>query len=393
MRVALTYRVLQHWRVPVFRRLANWTGVVFRAFHGADIPGTQTLNGPDLSGFDHCQMFTIPFTVRSGETAAGLPLCPLLPWHLARFRPDVILAEGNSNLLNNLLVFAYAAISRTPVVFWTLGELRHPGSLSWMQRLFRRITHWMEWHSAALLGYSSRALEYFDRQGFPRQRQFRAVNCVDTDQVFARIEAARGAVESLRSSVGLEGKWVMLYVGAITATKRLDDLVAVHASLQQQHPDVALLIVGDGAYRAELESFAALQGARNVVFAGRIIEDVSRYFLLADVFVLPWLGGLAISEAMAHGLPVIVTEADGCEVDLVEVGKNGYILPVGDRAALEECLASMLVDPERLKSMGRHSQWIIKHRYNIHTYMENVVSALEYACRREPAWRRAKEKG
>jgi glycosyltransferase involved in cell wall biosynthesis len=352
---------------------------VFRAFHGADIPGTQAVNGPDLSGFDHKQMSTIPFSVRIRGTATGLPLCPLLPWHLARFRPDVILAEGNSNLLNNVLVFAYAVIWHTPVVFWTLGELRKKNPPSRTQRMFRWITHWMESRSAALLGYSSLAIDYFDRQGYPKERQFRAVNCVDTDCVLARLDAARGEIVSLRRSLGLENKRVLLYVGAITAAKRLDDLIAVHARLQKRYENLALLIVGDGSDRQEIEQFAASQGAADVIFTGRVVDGVSGYFLLGDIFVLPSLGGLAISEAMIHGLPIVVTEADGCEVDLVEDGKNGHILPVGDRQALEECLASMLDDPERMKSMGEHSQWIIEHRFNIHTYMENVVAALEHA--------------
>ena len=243
----------------------------------------------------------------------------------------------------------------------------------------------MESHSAALLGYSSLALDYFARQGYPPERQFRAVNCVDTDQVMARIEAARGEVEPLRRALRLEGKQVLLYVGAVTASKRLDDLIVVHARLQQRYPQLALLIVGDGTHRSELEEFAAAQGACDVIFTGQVVDGVSRYFLLGDLFVLPWLGGLAISEAMAHGLPVIVTEADGCEVDLVETGTNGYILPVGDRVALEQSIASLLDDPQRLKQMGQHSRWIIQHRYNIHTYMENVVRALEFACRRQLA--------
>ena len=50
MRVALTYRVLQHWRVPVFRRLSTSPGIVFRAFHGADIPGTDAVNGVVIAG-------------------------------------------------------------------------------------------------------------------------------------------------------------------------------------------------------------------------------------------------------------------------------------------------------------------------------------------------------
>lgn len=390
MRVALTYRVLPHWRVPVFRRLARWPGIVFHAFHGGDFPGTPTVNGKDLSGFDHTQMWTLRFSRSSAHAVAGLPFCPTLLWHLLRFRPDVILAEGNSNLLNNFLVFFYATLTRTPVVFWTLGELRHDRPLSKVQRLFRWVTKVMERRSAALLGYSSRAIDYFDRQGYPKECQFRAVNCVDTDEVQKRIERARDQVEPLREKLNLQGRRVLLYVGSITGAKRLEDLVTVYSHLRGRFPDLALVLVGDGAHRPTLEKWVESQGVPDVIFPGQVIADVSSYFLLGDIFVLPWLGGLAISEAMAHGLPVLVTEADGCEVDLVDEGKNGYVLPLGDQRALEDCLTLMLEQPERVEAMGIHSRWIIDHRYNIHSYMENVVGALEYAYARGGKRRRQK---
>ena len=379
MKVALTNRVIMHYRVPVLRRLARMPNLVLRAFHGGDFPGTQTVNAGDLTGFDHVELATIRLTRRSDGVEMGLPLCPTLPWHLVRFRPDVILAEGNSNLLNNFLVFAYAMLTRTPVVFWTLGELHRKTALTTSQRLMRSVTRWMEGHSSALLGYSSRALEYFDWQGLPKERQFRAVNCVDTNAVFARIEKARPHVAALRRSLQLDDKQVLLYVGAITAAKRLEDLVSVYARLKKDLPQLALLIVGDGPHRIAVEQLVSELALNDVTFAGQVVHDVSRYFLLGDVFVLPWLGGLAISEAMAHGLPVVATEADGCEVDLIEQGENGYILPVGDQDAMEDCLRSILKSPERVKQMGERSGWIIKHRHNIDTYMENVVRALEYA--------------
>ena len=106
-----------------------------------------------------------------------MPLCPTLPFELLRERPDVILSEGGSNLFNNFLVFGYAFLTRTPVVWWTLGELRGSEALSVVQRLFRWLVRQMELRSSALLGYSSVALDYFDRQGYPKERQFCAVNC------------------------------------------------------------------------------------------------------------------------------------------------------------------------------------------------------------------------
>jgi glycosyltransferase involved in cell wall biosynthesis len=378
VKVALSYRVLQHWRTPVFRRLAAWPGVDFLAFHGADFPGTKVVNGKDLSGFRHRQLATIRVGYTTHAREVAMPLCPGLPFALARFRPDVILAEGGSNMLNSFLVLAYAKATRTPVVWWTLGEVRYE-SLSLSQRAFRTVVPWMERRCNAVLGYSSLALAYFDRQGYPKERQFRAVNCVDTELVETRIEAVREEVEPLRRRLGLEGKRVLLYVGALAPYKRLDDAIAAYARLRPRHPDLRFVIVGDGPSRKELERFAASEGAEDVIFTGQVIEGVAAYFQIGDVFVLPGLGGLAISEAMVHGMPVIATEADGSELDLVEEGRNGHLLEVGDRDGLTERLDAMLSEPGRLEAMAAHSRWIIGHRHNIRTYMENVVASLEYA--------------
>ena len=382
LKLVLTYRVLQHWRTPVFRRLATWPGIRFCALHGGDFPGTKAVNGKQLEGFEHRQLATIRFDLSRGVDPIPMPLCLGLPFRLLRERPDVILAEGGSNLLNNFLVFFYAALTRTPIVWWTLGELRGDQTLSRIQRLFRWIVLQMESRSKALLGYSSVALDYFARQGYPEEKQFRAVNCVDTDLVKKLAAESSHRVPELRAQYGLDGKRVLLFVGALIEAKRLEDLIHVHARLVARHPDLRLLIVGDGPHRAALESTVAEEAAEGVIFTGQVIEDVHAYFDIGDVFVLPGLGGLAVSEAMTHGLPIVATEADGCEVDLVEVGKNGYLLEVGDREQLEACLEKMLEEPGLIARMGDHSRWVIDNRYNINTYMENVVAAVEYAAER-----------
>lgn len=384
MKVALTYRVLQHWRVPVFRRLASWPGIEFCAFHGGDFQGTKVVNSKSIFGFAHHQLATLRFRPKRGGERMCLPLCPALPIRLWQMRPDVILAEGGSNLLNNFLVLAYALATRTPFIWWTLGELAGEQHLSLGQRAFRWLTMIVQRRATLYLGYSSVAVDYFKRMGYAEDRQFRAVNCVDTDQVFERIQRARAQVEPLRRRLGLDGRKVILYIGAIAPSKRLEDLIIAYARLRGKHTDARLLIVGEGAHRPVLERYAREQGAEDVIFTGEVIEGVSAYFLLGDVFVLPGLGGLAISEAMAHGLPMIVTQADGCEVDLIEDGANGRILKSGDVSGLTSCLDAFLSDTARLRQMGAHSRWIIEHRYNIHTYMENVVAALRRACELRP---------
>lgn len=382
MKVVLVHRVLPHWRTPVFRRLAAWPGIELVALHGSDFPGTKTVNGRDLTGFEHRELFTIRLVSKITEQREiAFPIWPTLPWHLLRERPDVIFTEGGSNLPSAFLLIATAWLLRVPVVWWTLGEIPHPEPLSSSQRLFRALVRFLERRCVAYVGFSSMARAYFERCGYPAEAQFIAVNCVDTDAVAAGLPAARAQVDAVRERLGLVGKRVLLFVGALAPYKRVEDLVLVYARLRERYPDLRLVIVGGGTHRQVLEDYAQEIGAKEVVFTGEVIEGVAPYFELGDVLVLPGLGGLAISEAMTHGLPVVATVADGCEADLIQEGRNGHVLEPGDVRRLEDCLDALLADPDRLRAMGERSRAIIEHEHNIDTYMENLIAALHYAAR------------
>ncbi len=388
MKVVLVHRVLPHWRIPVFRRLASRPGIDFVALHGSDFPGTKTVNGSDLTGFDHEEMWTLRLVSKvTAEREITFPLWPTLPWHLVRERPDVILAEGGSNLPSAFLLIACALLLRVPVVWWSLGEIPHPGPPSRSQRLFRVLVRFLERRCTAYLGYSSLAGDYFRRCGYPAERCFVAVNCVDTDAVNARLPEARRAAPALREKLALEGKRVLLFVGALAPYKRVEDLISVYARLRERHPDLRLLIVGGGPHRTVLEAHARAVGADDTIFTGEVVEGVGPYFELGDVLVLPGLGGLAISEAMTHGLPIVATLADGCELDLIEDGRSGHIVETGDLAQLERCLGEMLAGDLRLEEMGAAGRRIIDERHDIGSYMEKLVAALEFAAGAERRWR------
>ena len=93
-----------------------------------------------------------------------------------------------------------------------------------------------------------------------------------------------------------------------------------------------LVIVGDGPERAKLESLAK-EVYPSAEFVGtKHGAELTPYFAEADLFVLPGTGGLAVQEAMAHGLPVIVAKGDGTQDDLVRAG-NGWQIPPEDYSA------------------------------------------------------------
>jgi glycosyltransferase involved in cell wall biosynthesis len=374
IRVAITYRVCQDWRSPIFRRLATEPQFQILVLHGQDVPGTKLLNTKNFDGIPHKELRTYAFRMRSTGRESTLTFHPGALAALYQFRPDIILCEGGSNVLTNLLIYTYAAFHRVPTVWWTLGYIpgrQHKG----LSALFVRLTNILMHRSSVLLGYSSRAKRYFEISRC-RQPQFVAVNCIDTDRAFRRVREARQSPIDVKRRLGLEAKTVLLFVGALTREKRVDDLLRAYTTIRSTRSDVALLVVGDGPDRARLEGVAATLRAPDVHFIGRVVEQVSHYFLAGDVFVLPGLGGLAISEAMAHGLPVICTVADGCEEDLIVPGQNGEIVPEGDEAALIGAITALLDDRTRLATYGAVSSQLIQTRYNVHTYLEGIVNAL-----------------
>ncbi|MFZ1986294.1 MAG: glycosyltransferase, partial [Desulfatitalea sp.] len=324
VKVAVSYRVCQHWRVPIFRRLANQENIELKMFYGADVPGTKLVSFSEEPGFQNERLKTMVFRLNTSGRSVALLFCPGLLRKLKKFNPDVILTEGGSNFINNISVFIYRLISGTPVVWWTLGEL--PGrQYSAAGKLFRRIIRYMENKSDVLLGYSSVAMEYFLRNGYDKKKCFVAVNCIDTDKVITDIARLKLESEKTKWSLKLENNKVILFVGALTYEKNVDTLLTAFAIVNEKFPASKLIIVGDGPARHFLENIAKEYCIdSNCFFIGSVIEDVTKYFQIADIFVLPGLGGLAVSEALANGIPVICGQGDGCEVDLVINGETGY---------------------------------------------------------------------
>jgi glycosyltransferase involved in cell wall biosynthesis len=142
------------------------------------------------------------------------------------------------------------------------------------------------------------------------------------------------------------------------------------------NPQPELTIVGNGPAREELER-EALELFPQTRFTGALHgEALKPVFQQADIFVLPGTGGLAVQEAMAHSLPVIVAEGDGTQNDLVS-GGNGWLVPPGDLTALMGALREALSDPDRLLEMGRQSHRLVEQRFNIDAMTEVFVGVLK----------------
>lgn len=145
-------------------------------------------------------------------------------------------------------------------------------------------------------------------------------------------------------------------VGRLTPVKDQPLLLQAVEKLRTEHPELGarlrVIIVGDGPLRPMLAQMVEQLALQDVVWLAGDRDDVPDVLQAMDVFVLPSLGeGISntVLEAMASGLPVIATAVGG-NVELVEEGFNGSLVPVGDARALSDAMSSLLSnDQERVR--------------------------------------------
>ena len=203
------------------------------------------------------------------------------------------------------------------------------------------------------------SFEYLKMLGAATKGILTAPNAVD-NRLFAT-QAANARVHSneFRQKLKLPSRFI-LFVGRLVPEKGVFDLLDAYAKLKSGvQSEVGLVFAGDGVSRRELERRAKQISPGVVCFPGFAQrEDLAGFYALADVLVLPthsdpW--GLVVNEAMACGLPIIVSNVAGCSADLVEEGWNGHIVPPRDVEKLSSAIDSIVLQRELRLRMGEHS--------------------------------------
>lgn len=177
---------------------------------------------------------------------------------------------------------------------------------------------------------------------------------------------------------------MVLFSGKFREVKCPLDLLRAFSELSDQ-VRTALVFVGDGPLRHDMEKFVQEQDLGHIYFMGfRNQMELPKFYAMADVFVLPsgfepW--GLVVNEAMCFGLPVIVSDQVGAGADLVREGENGYVYPVGDIDRLAAILERLLQDAGLRKQMGQRSAEIISS-WNYDACVKGILKAMDSVTRR-----------
>ncbi len=218
--------------------------------------------------------------------------------------------------------------------------------------------------------------KYTSHYGFPALRIRTVYNGIDAD-LFSPCDKGQA---TLRAQLGIRGeKKIILALARLEKDKGVQNAIAVMPRVLEKY-SACLVVVGDGDYRAALESLARKLGvADHVRFVGsQPLAECVRYFNLCDVFVDPTLRtdgyDLTIAEAMACAKPVIVSDV-GANSTLIDraTQRDGILIPRGDNAALLREILRVLGDPGSSAEMGRNAREKIVARFSI----DAMVTGME----------------
>jgi glycosyltransferase involved in cell wall biosynthesis len=229
--------------------------------------------------------------------------------------------------------------------------------------------------------------DYFRLCGVPEQKLFFAPHAVDAARFGAAGPTARVEAKALREKLELTNKMVILFAGKLIAEKQPRALLEAFLALHES--DVALVFAGDGVEKNDLQIEAQRHPEARVHFLpfANQSEMPTRY-ALADLLVLPSRGayetwGLVVNEAMHLGVPALVSDRVGCQRDLVDDGKTGWVFaaeaPESLRSKLREAL-SALRDPAAASAVRRHVHDRIAH-YTYEQTTAGLLAALAHAVR------------
>lgn len=381
----LTTHPIQY-QAPLFRAIAKRQNIDLTVFFGSNhgvVPGKVD---PDfgkafawdvslLDGYKYVFLDNSRFGMEVSDWRLD---APDLKSYFKSERYDAVLIFGWGKVLFWQAIW-WARTYGIPLIQRGESNLKH--AQSWYVKAAKQVLFPLLFKQfRAFLAIGRLNTELYRHFGVPEQAIFTAPYCVDNDFFSERAAAQTINAQQLRKDLGIrDGDTVFLFMAKLIDRKRPLDLIAAAA---QNHAagNSHVIFVGDGAL---------LETCRNAIAAGKLTNvhlvgfknqsELPAYYAAADVLVLPseyetW--GLVVNEAMACGLPCIVSDTCGAAIDTILEGETGFTYPMGDVQRLAKLMKFMADNKQARREMGRHAAAHVRN-----FSVTSTVSALEDALR------------
>jgi 1,2-diacylglycerol 3-alpha-glucosyltransferase len=353
LRVLILSEIISPYRIPVFNALAVHDGIDLHVVFLAETdPGLRHWRVyKDEIRFSYEILRSRRLHIGQGNFLLNWGLKPAL----RDFSPHTLICGGyNYPASWQALVWSYR--HGCQFILWSESNshdarARRP----WIEFLKSRFLEHCD--GFVVPGRASR--EYLESLGQGHKNIFTAPNAVDNDWFGNSASRLPTNEIEFRKKFELPSRYV-LFVGRMIPEKGVFDLLEAYGKLGPDlRSNVGLVFAGEGVSRKELERQSRELAPGTVRFPGFLQrEELAPLYALADVLILPthsdpW--GLVVNEAMASGLPIIVSSAAGCSADLVLDGRNGFVVPPRNSERLSLAIETLLQNPQLRQEMSRES--------------------------------------
>lgn len=173
------------------------------------------------------------------------------------------------------------------------------------------------------------------------------------------VQPPEAEVQTARQALGLDGsETVICTLGRLDSEKGHVDLINAAAKVLQGHENVRFLIVGEGPMGTQFKEQAESLGITDKVIFTGYRRDIPVLIALSDIVAIPSLregGPLVLFEALAMGKAAVGTPV-GLIPKVIEDGKSGYLVPIGDADTLAARLIDIVENPEKGRAMGQEGK-------------------------------------
>jgi glycosyltransferase involved in cell wall biosynthesis len=293
---------------------------------------------------------------------------------IRRERPQILHTHTAKAGAVGRLAALLAGPARPPVIVHTFhGHVLRGYFGPIRTRFFLALERWLAAHTTALIAVGPQVRDDLVALGVAPPERFVVVRLgIELEE---RVRAQDDGRAETRRYLGLPAdRFVVGWVGRMTAVKRTDDVLDAFRLLREEGVDACLCLVGDGPDRERLEQRASELGViRDTLFLG-YQEDVAPYYAAFDALVLPSANEgtpVSVIEALAAEIPVVATRVGGVP-DVVREGEEGFLVDAGDTEQLAERLERLARDPELRRRLGASGRGRVLSRYAVERLLDDV---------------------
>ncbi|MBQ7892665.1 MAG: glycosyltransferase family 4 protein [Alistipes sp.] len=361
MRILWLCRWFGNYRIPVYKELNRLTNGQFYMAYSKDAVTPlvhrqmRDALGDNAIALEKEKHFTIgKLDSNFANSYIDIPYQSGLLNAISKVNPDIIISDG-------FFQWTFAAVlksyRRKVCVFYERTEFVERNAPKWRILYRKLIGKFID----GFLINGSLTRKYLDNMGFTQKPKVEGCMVADCEGLSKAVESCPESVKSnLKKSLDIQDEGlIFLFVGQLVERKGIKELLSGWSEHLNNFPDDTIIVAGQGVLGKELQNI--YKNEKSIKFVGQVSYDhIAEYLAIADISVMPTLEdnwSLVVPEAMACSKPVATTPYNGCHIELIEEGKNGYVFDPLEKSSIVKMLAAF--HNANLSNMGKRSKEII----------------------------------